>query len=159
MYYQQWSLTQWLGNCLFNVLWCLHCYSVTVSCVWTFCVKIGPVLVYYGLAFYCFLVHEESLTIDMQSSPYCSNSKQPGSGRMLLPYRKLLFFISQYCNDICCRSLVVIYNPEFQKWPFLILLFPRMPLERWRCSFMIPMVVMSLEFCGSLTCWEQLHLR
>ena len=108
MYCQQWSLTQWLGNCLFNVLWCLHCYSVTVSCVWTICVKFGPVLVYYGLAFYCFLVHEESLTIDMQSSPYCSNSKQPGSGRMLLPHRKLLFFISQYCHDICCCSLVVI---------------------------------------------------
>ena len=40
--------------------------------------------------FYCFLVHEASLTIDMQSSPYWSNSKQLGPGRMLLPHRKLL---------------------------------------------------------------------
>ena len=36
-------------------------------------------------AFYCLLGHEESLTIDMQSSPYRSNSKQLGPGCMLLP--------------------------------------------------------------------------
>ena len=35
--------------------------------------------------FYCFLVHEEYRTIDMQSSPYWSNSKQLGPRRMLLP--------------------------------------------------------------------------
>ena len=31
-------------------------------------------------AFYCLLVHEEYLTIHMQSSPYRSNSKQLGPG-------------------------------------------------------------------------------
>ena len=47
------------------------------------------------LFFYCFLVHEESLTIDTQSSPYWSDSKQLGPGHMLLPQWKLLFpFIS-----------------------------------------------------------------
>ena len=42
-------------------------------------------------ASYCFLVHKESLIIDMQSSPYSSNSKQLGPGYMLLPHWKLLF--------------------------------------------------------------------
>ena len=42
-------------------------------------------------AFYCFLAHEESLTIDMQSSTYGSSSKQLGPWRMLLPHWKLLF--------------------------------------------------------------------
>ena len=54
---------------------------------------------------YCLLVHEESLTIDMQSSPYRSNSKQLGPGRMLLPQWKLLFKLlnlqaSYWVNEI-----------------------------------------------------------
>ena len=49
MYCQHWSLNQWWGNCFLNFLWCLHCYSVTISCVYTICVKISPVLVYQGV--------------------------------------------------------------------------------------------------------------
>ena len=45
-------------------------------------------------AFYFFLVHKESLTIDMQASPYKSNSKQLGPGHKLLPHWKLLFCLS-----------------------------------------------------------------
>ena len=38
LYYQQWSLNQWLGNYLFIhfLLW-LHCYSVTISWVHHLC--------------------------------------------------------------------------------------------------------------------------
>ena len=41
-------------------------------------------------AFIATLVHEESLSIDVQPFPYLSNSEQPGPGRMLLPQWKLL---------------------------------------------------------------------
>ena len=30
-------------------LWCIHCYSVAISCAFILCVKINPVPVYYGL--------------------------------------------------------------------------------------------------------------
>ena len=43
-------------------------------------------------AFYCFLVHEESLTINMQSSPYWSNSKQLDPVRMFLHHWKLMLY-------------------------------------------------------------------
>ena len=47
-------------------------------------------------AFYCFLVHEGCLTINMQSSPYWSNSKQLGPGHMVLSHCKLLFQLGMY---------------------------------------------------------------
>ena len=49
-------------------------------------------------AFYCFIVHEESLSIDVPSSPYWCNSKQLGPGHMLLPHWKLLSKLEK--NDI-----------------------------------------------------------
>ena len=42
-------------------------------------------------AFYCFIVHDKYLTIDVQYSPYWYNSKQQGPGHMLLSHWKLLF--------------------------------------------------------------------
>ena len=62
-------------------------------------------------AFYCFLVHEEFLTIDIQSSPYWSNSKQPGPGRILIPHWKLLFIMG--IPILARRSLYIETVPCF----------------------------------------------
>ena len=45
-------------------------------------------------AFYCLIVHGEYLIIDVQYSPYWSNSKQLGLVCMLLPHWKLMFLVT-----------------------------------------------------------------
>ena len=58
-------------------------------------------------AFYCLIVHKESLTINVQSCPHCSNSTQHGPGRMLLPHWKLLL---SFFSIILFYSSITVSN-------------------------------------------------
>ena len=73
-------------------------------------------------AFYCLLVHEESLIKDVQSCPYRSNSKQLGPGRMLLSHWKLLLTdaVASLCDTCPILSwlwLTVLWSLQWSPGP------------------------------------------
>ena len=133
-------------------------------------------------AFYCFLVHEESLTIDMQSFPYWSNAKQLGPRHLLLPHWKLLLtmFPSLYHHEIfrsyytpaqrSWRGGVLDSNIEFaisqeptyllndrlQMWSFILVLANDIDLEISRSDIWLPISLGKMVHLSENekgTCW------
>ena len=73
---------------IFRVAWGRYWPSSVIS--WTlkwYWIQLHLILFHSlkTMLFYCFIVREGSLTVNMQSSPYWSNSKQLDPGRMVLP--------------------------------------------------------------------------
>ena len=91
----------------FGISWTLKWYCIQLLLINFHSLK--------TMLFYCFIVCQGSLIVNMQSSPYWSNSKQLGPGRMGLPHWKLLFHIGRdpffTCDikrDICPKSTIVL---------------------------------------------------
>ena len=108
-------------------------------------------------AFYCLLVHEEFPTIDMQSSPYWSNSKQLGPGHMLLPHWKLLFSIAITANNLSANVPILCQNVNMN---ITKIVHFYMFWEYWLCGALMLSFILAWISCwtnNQFSCYLRCH--
>ena len=86
-------------------------------------------------AFYCFLVHEGSLTMNMQSSPQRSNSKQLGPVVWCFLTGSSCYVIdTKFGEPRYPYRVKLLHKPNWPAPKIIMLLKPRLP---WKCLVIV----------------------